>query len=107
MSAAEALKAARAAGIQLAIKSEDLGAGVCAAIASGDRSPASLRTEVVALLWPTTIGWTPEIYKTHTKNGRPPGVRRWCSTAWAETLARLDPVHAPSDVPPMRNGYDH
>ena len=103
MSAAEALKAARAAGIQLAIKREDL-----VLKAPAPPSPVVIdflcrhKTEVVALLRPTTIGWTRRFTKRirkacrHQYDGGAP-------RAWAETLARLDPVQAPSDTPPMRN----
>jgi hypothetical protein len=104
MSAAEALKAARAAGIQLAIKGEDL-----VLEAPAPPSPVVIdllrchKTELVALLRPTTIGWTPEDSQNAYEERAATiqydgGVPR----AWAEALARLDPARPPCDTPPMR-----
>src|SRR6188472_2812423 len=88
MSAVEALKAARAAGIQLAIKGEDL-----VLEAPAPPSPVVIdllrrhKTELVALLRPTSMDGRPKIHKTHTKSVPPPsnmtvvhhalGLRRW------------------------------
>ena len=104
MSAVEALKAARAAGIELALDGDDL------ALSAASAPPAAVldalsrhKAEIVALLRPTTIGWTPEdsqnAYEERAATNMTVvlhalGLRRWPG---------LDPVQAPSDTPPMRN----
>jgi hypothetical protein len=129
MSAAEALKAARAAGIQLAIKGEDL-----VLEAPAPPSPVVIdllrrhKTELVALLRPTTIGCTPKspmvapvtpvtVQKQHFQlegeTAAPWGEEEEERAAiaeydggaprvWAEALARLDPARPPCDIPPIR-----
>ena len=129
MSAAEALKAARAAGIQLAIKDEDL-----VLEAPAPPSPVVIdllrrhKTELVALMRPTTIGCTPKspmvapgtpvtVQKQHFQlegeTAAPWGEEEeeraaiaehdgGAPPAWAEALGRLDPVCPPCDIPPMR-----
>jgi hypothetical protein len=104
MSIAEALKAARAAGIQLAIDGEDL---VLEAPAPPPPVVIDLlcrhKAEVVALLRPTIIGCTLEDSQSACEeraatieyDGGSP-------RSWAEALAPLDPACPPCDVPPMR-----
>jgi hypothetical protein len=126
MSAAEALKAARAAGIQLAIKGEDL-----VLEAAAPPSPVVMdllrrhKMELVQLLRPKTIRRasenpmvmpvTPQEQHSQFESVT---AGQWGDAAeeraavveydggaprvWAEALARLDPAHPPCDVPPMR-----
>ena len=93
MSAAEALKAARAAGIQLGIDGDDL-----VLEASVPPPPAvidllsSHKASIVALLRPAEDGWSAEDRQVFFDERA--GIIEFdggAPRAWAEALARLDP----------------
>jgi hypothetical protein len=104
MSAAEALKAARVAGIQLEIDGDDLvlEASVPPPSAVIDLL-SSHKASIVALLRRAEDGWSAEDQQVffderasviEFDGGAP--------RAWAEALARLDPALPPCDTPPKR-----
>jgi hypothetical protein len=104
MSAAEALKAAWAAGIQLGIDGDDL-----LLEASVPPPPdvidllSSHKASIVALLRPAEDGWSSEDWKVFVDERA--GIIEFDGGAprqWAEALARLNPASPPSEVPGRR-----
>jgi hypothetical protein len=104
MSAAEALKAAQAAGVHLGIDGDDL---LLEASVPPPTAVINLlsrhKAEVVALLRPVEDGWSADDRQAafderaaiiEYDGGAP--------RAWAEALARLDPAEPPIDIPPER-----
>ena len=104
MSAAEALKAARAAGIQLGIDGDDL-----VLEAAVPPPPAvidllsSHKASIVALLRPAEDGWSAEDRQVlFDERAAIIEFDGGASRTWAEALARLDPASPPGDIPPKR-----
>jgi hypothetical protein len=104
MSAAEALKAARAAGIQLKIDGDDL-------LLEASVAPppdvidllSSHKASIVALLRPAEDAWSAEDWKVFVDERA--GVIEFDGGAprrWAEALARLYPASPPSEIPARR-----
>ena len=104
MSAAEALKAARAAGIQLGIDGDDL------VLEAAVQPPPALidllsshKASIVALLRPAEDGWSAEdrqvLFEERAAIIEFDG---GMSRTWAEALARFDPACPPCDIPPQR-----
>jgi len=104
MSAAEALRAARAAGINLGIDGDDL------VLEASMPPPAAVldavsrhKAEIVSLLSPTGDGWSAEDWQTVFDERA--GIIEYdggAPRAWAEALAKLDPARPPYDIPPKR-----
>jgi hypothetical protein len=104
MSAADALKAARVAGIELALDGDDL------VLEASTAPPAAVfyalarhKAEIVALLRPAEVGWSAEDWKVFVDERA--GIIEFDGGAprrWAEALARLDPARPPCDTPPKR-----
>jgi hypothetical protein len=104
VSAAEALKAARAAGVRLEIDGDDL------VLEASLPPPAAMldavahhKAEIVSLLRPTRDGWLAEDRQTLFDERA--GIIEYDGGAprtWAEALARLDPARPPCDTPPKR-----
>jgi hypothetical protein len=103
MSAAEALKAARAAGIHLGIDGDDL------VLEASVPPPAAVldavsrhKAEIVLLLSPTRDGGSAESWHSFDERAGIIEYDGGAPRAWAEALARLDPSHPLSDIPPKR-----
>ena len=104
MSAAEALKAARAAGIKLGIDGDHL-----VLEAAVPPPPAvidllsSHKAAIMALLSPAEDGWLTEDRRAlFAERAAIIEFDAGASRTWAEALARLDPRSPPSDVPDRR-----
>jgi hypothetical protein len=100
MSAADALMAARAAGIRVAIDGDDL---VLEAPAPPPPSVLGLlarnKADIVELLRPAESSWTSEDSQVLLDEC---GSISGAVCEWAEALARLDPARPPADVPAGR-----
>ena len=104
MSAADALKAARVAGIELALDGDDL------VLEASTAPPAAVfdalarhKAEIVALLRSGKDGWTVEDWRIFFEERA--GIVEFDGGAprrWAEALARLNPASPHSEVPRRR-----
>jgi hypothetical protein len=104
MSAAEALRVARAAGVHVQIDGDDLSLE-----ASAPPPPAVIdllshhKAEIAALLRQAEDGWSAEDWQTVFDERA--GIIEYdggAPRAWAEALARLDPARPPCDIPAKR-----
>jgi hypothetical protein len=102
MNAADALKTARAAGVEVLLDGDDLALNAASAPPAAVLDALSLhKAEVVALLRPGRDGRSAEEVLFDERAGIiefDGGLPR----AWAEALARLDPTKPPGDVPARR-----
>jgi hypothetical protein len=101
MNAADALKTARAAGVEVILDGDDLALNAASAPPAVVLDALSLhKAEVVALLRPGRDGWSAEDW--HVLFDERAGIIEFdggLPRASAEALARLDPTKAPGDVP--------
>jgi hypothetical protein len=104
VSAAEALKVARAVGVSVDIDGDDL---VLQALAPPPPSVVEAlsryKAGIIALLRPSHDGWIAE--DRHALFDERAAIIEYdggAPRAWAEAIARLDPARPPGDIPPKR-----